>query len=42
MAGSAELGERFVRANVISYADFVACGFSEKEAKAKAELLADA
>jgi ribosome-binding ATPase YchF (GTP1/OBG family) len=30
-----ELGERFVRANVISHADFVACEFSEKEAKAK-------
>lgn len=30
-----ELGERFVRANVIGYDDFEACGFSEKEAKAK-------
>ena len=30
-----DLSEKFVRANVISYADFVACGFSEKEAKAK-------
>lgn len=30
-----ELGERFVRANVIGHADFVACGFSEKEAKAR-------
>lgn len=30
-----ELGERFVRANVISHADFVACEFSEKEAKTK-------
>ena len=28
-----ELSERFVRANVISHADFVACDFSEKEAK---------
>jgi ribosome-binding ATPase YchF (GTP1/OBG family) len=28
-----ELSERFVRANVISYEDFVACGYSEKEAK---------
>src|SRR5438552_5053324 len=30
-----DLSERFVRANVISYADFVACGYSEKEAKAR-------
>jgi ribosome-binding ATPase YchF (GTP1/OBG family) len=30
-----DLSEKFVRANVIGYADFVACGFSEKEAKAK-------
>lgn len=30
-----ELGERFVRANVISHADFVACGYSEKEAKTR-------
>jgi ribosome-binding ATPase YchF (GTP1/OBG family) len=30
-----DLSEKFVRANVISYADFVACGYSEKEAKAK-------
>lgn len=30
-----DLSEKFVRANVISHADFVACGFSEKEAKAK-------
>jgi hypothetical protein len=28
-----DLAEKFVRANVISYADFVACGHSEKEAK---------
>jgi ribosome-binding ATPase len=28
-----ELSDRFVRANVISYKDFVACGYSEKEAK---------
>jgi ribosome-binding ATPase YchF (GTP1/OBG family) len=28
-----DLAEKFVRANVISYADFVACGYSEKEAK---------
>ena len=30
-----ELGERFVRANVISYSDFVAHGYSEKECKSK-------
>ena len=30
-----DLSERFVRANVIGYDDFVACGYSEKEAKAK-------
>jgi hypothetical protein len=30
-----DLGEKFVRANVISYDDFVACHYSEKEAKAK-------
>jgi ribosome-binding ATPase YchF (GTP1/OBG family) len=30
-----DLSEKFVRANVISYDDFVACGYSEKEAKAK-------
>lgn len=30
-----DLSEKFVRANVISFADFVACGYSEKEAKAK-------
>lgn len=30
-----ELAERFVRANVISHADFVACDYSEKEAKAR-------
>lgn len=30
-----DLSERFVRANVIGYADFVACGYSEKEAKVK-------
>jgi ribosome-binding ATPase YchF (GTP1/OBG family) len=30
-----ELSERFVRANVISYDDFVACGYSEKEARAR-------
>jgi ribosome-binding ATPase YchF (GTP1/OBG family) len=30
-----ELAERFVRANVIGYDDFVACGYSEKEAKAR-------
>ncbi len=28
-----DLAEKFVRANVISYADFLACGYSEKEAK---------
>ena len=30
-----DLSERFVRANVISYDDFVSCHYSEKEAKAK-------
>ena len=30
-----DLGEKFVRANVISHDDFVACGYSEKEAKAR-------
>jgi ribosome-binding ATPase YchF (GTP1/OBG family) len=30
-----DLAEKFVRANVISYDDFVACGYSEKEAKAR-------
>jgi ribosome-binding ATPase YchF (GTP1/OBG family) len=30
-----ELADRFVRANVISHADFVACDYSEKEAKAR-------
>jgi len=30
-----ELSERFVRANVIGYADFEAHGYSEKECKAK-------
>jgi ribosome-binding ATPase YchF (GTP1/OBG family) len=30
-----DLSERFVRANVIGFNDFVACGYSEKEAKAK-------
>jgi len=30
-----DLSEKFVRANVIGYADFVACGFSEKDAKGK-------
>lgn len=30
-----DLSEKFVRANVIGYDDFVACGYSEKEAKAK-------
>jgi hypothetical protein len=30
-----DLSEKFVRANVIGYDDFVACGFSEKEAKAR-------
>jgi len=30
-----DLSERFVRANVIGYDDFVACGYSEKDAKAK-------
>ena len=30
-----ELSERFVRANVIGYDDFVACGYSEKEAKTR-------
>jgi hypothetical protein len=28
-----DLAEKFVRAHVISYADFLACGYSEKEAK---------
>ena len=30
-----DLSEKFVRANVIGFNDFVACGYSEKEAKAK-------
>ncbi len=30
-----DLADKFVRANVISYADFLACGHSEKEAKAR-------
>jgi ribosome-binding ATPase YchF (GTP1/OBG family) len=30
-----DLADKFVRANVISYDDFVACGYSEKEAKAR-------
>ncbi|GIW84567.1 MAG: ribosome-binding ATPase YchF [Gemmataceae bacterium] len=30
-----DLAEKFVRANVISYADFLACGYSEKEAKTR-------
>ena len=30
-----DLSEKFVRANVIGYEDFVACGYSEKEAKTK-------
>ena len=30
-----DLEDKFVRANVISHADFVACGYSEKEAKAR-------
>jgi ribosome-binding ATPase len=30
-----DLMEKFVRANVISYADFLACHYSEKDAKAK-------
>lgn len=30
-----DLSEKFVRAEVIGYDDFVACGYSEKEAKAK-------
>ena len=30
-----DLSERFVRANVIGYDDFVACNYSEKDAKAK-------
>jgi ribosome-binding ATPase YchF (GTP1/OBG family) len=30
-----DLSEKFVRANVIGYADFLACGYSEKEAKAR-------
>lgn len=30
-----DLSDKFVRANVISYADFLACGYSEKEAKLK-------
>lgn len=28
-----DLADKFVRANVISYTDFLACGYSEKEAK---------
>ncbi len=30
-----DLSEKFVRANVIGFDDFVSCGYSEKEAKAK-------
>ncbi|HEY3788572.1 MAG TPA: DUF933 domain-containing protein, partial [Urbifossiella sp.] len=30
-----DLSEKFVRANVIGHDDFVACGYSEKEAKTK-------
>ncbi|MCE9565431.1 MAG: DUF933 domain-containing protein [Planctomycetes bacterium] len=30
-----DLSEKFVRSNVIGYADFVSCGYSEKEAKTK-------
>jgi ribosome-binding ATPase YchF (GTP1/OBG family) len=30
-----DLSEKFVRANVIGYDDFVACGYSEKEAKTR-------
>ena len=30
-----DLSEKFVRANVIGYEDFVACHYSEKEAKAR-------
>ena len=30
-----DLSEKFVRANVIGFDDFVACGYSEKDAKAK-------
>jgi ribosome-binding ATPase YchF (GTP1/OBG family) len=30
-----DLSEKFVRANVIGYDDFVACGYSEKEAKSR-------
>lgn len=30
-----DLADKFVRANVISHDDFVACGYSEKEAKAR-------
>ena len=30
-----DLSEKFVRANVIGYEDFVACGYSEKEAKTR-------
>lgn len=30
-----DLAEKFVRANVIGHDDFVACGYSEKDAKAK-------
>jgi ribosome-binding ATPase YchF (GTP1/OBG family) len=29
------LADKFVRANVISYDDFLACGYSEKEAKTR-------
>jgi ribosome-binding ATPase YchF (GTP1/OBG family) len=30
-----DLSEKFVRANVIGFDDFVACGYSEKEAKTR-------
>jgi ribosome-binding ATPase YchF (GTP1/OBG family) len=30
-----DLSEKFVRANVIGYDDFIACGYSEKEAKSR-------
>jgi ribosome-binding ATPase YchF (GTP1/OBG family) len=30
-----DLADKFVRANVISYDDFLACGYSEKEAKTR-------
>lgn len=34
-AVNANRSEKFVRANAINFTDFVACGYSDKEAKAK-------